>query len=180
MLKGERVTLRAIEESDYDRLAKFARDVEIHVIADDEPPVPRSFDQIKEDYQELQKKQNEIVVFAIEADGAVIGSCSVHRFDYTARTCALGITIGDRNFWGKGYGRDAVRLLVEYAFHHLNLRKVHLTVRSDNERAVRAYEAVGFVSEGLQRQHVWMDGAYRDWISMGLLRSEWAGPSRTT
>lgn len=180
MLKGEKVVLRAIEESDYERLAEFARDVEVHVISDDEPPVPKSFDQIKEEFRELQKQSDETVVFAIEAENVLIGSCSIHRFDYTARKCALGINIGDRHFWGKGYGRDAVSLLVEYAFHYLNLRKVHLTVRADNERAVRAYEAVGFVREGLQRQHVWMDGAYRDWVSMGLLRSEWAGSSRTT
>ena len=85
--------------------------------------------------------------------------------------CPIGI--GDKAYWGRGYGRDALRTLLDYAFRLRNFRRVHLTVNSTNERAMRAYRACGFVEEGRLRQHVWSDGCYIDLVHMGLLRDEW-------
>jgi RimJ/RimL family protein N-acetyltransferase len=66
-----------------------------------------------------------------------------------------------------------VNLLVEYAFVFQNVRRVHLTVNGNNERAIRAYQACGFVHEGRLRAHVWSNGAYVDLLYMGVLRDEW-------
>ncbi|MEZ4664933.1 MAG: GNAT family protein, partial [Caldilineaceae bacterium] len=87
-------------------------------------------------------------------------------------TAELGITIGDQAYWGKGYGREAIQLIVAYGFRHHNLHKVHLRVLGRNERAMRAYAACGFVEEGRLRQHAWIDGEYDDLVCMGVLRSE--------
>ena len=84
----------------------------------------------------------------------------------------LGIGIGDKTYWGQGYGREAVQLLVDYGFRHHNLHKVWLEVHGRNQRAIRAYRACGFVEEGRLRQHVWSDGAYDDLVIMGVLRPE--------
>src|SRR5207248_8135078 len=98
------------------------------------------------------------------------------HFDWTGRTCELGIGIGDAAYRGKGYGRDAMRVLLAYAFGLRNLRKIWLGVDADNELAVRCYRACGFVEEGRLRQHVSRTGQYGDFLFMGLLSDEWEAP----
>ena len=170
MLRGEKVTLRPVEKDDLKLLHEFRADLEIHVLADDDPWLPRPFEHFEHFYEERLKSTELEAWFVIEADGRMIGDCGLWDFDNTSRHCNLGISIGDRDFWGKGYGRDAVRVLVDYAFRHHNITKVCLTVTADNERAIKAYEAAGFEREGLLRRHVWNDGDYKDIVVMGALR----------
>ena len=110
--------------------------------------------------------------FAIEADGKYIGNCGLFHFDETARNCELGIGIGDKAYWGRGYGREAIGLLLDYGFRLRNLHRIWLSTSTGNERALRCYRACGFVEEGRLRQHNWRDGHYEDSVLMGLLRDE--------
>jgi RimJ/RimL family protein N-acetyltransferase len=97
---------------------------------------------------------------------------SVHGLSGAARG-VHGHQIGERDYWGKGYGTDALRVLLRYAFDELNLHRVSLSVLEGNERAMRSYQKCGFRYEGRQRQ-VWAyDGRRWDEIYMGLLRDEW-------
>jgi RimJ/RimL family protein N-acetyltransferase len=89
------------------------------------------------------------------------------------RTCELGIEIGNKDYWGKGYGREVIRLLLIYAFEHQNLNRVSLHTHSENERALRCYSACGFVEEGRFRQKLWLDGHYVDGVAMAILRNEY-------
>ena len=173
MLTGEKVVVRALEKPDMDRLHEFANDYELYLMADDEEFVPKSREQVEKMFADLDKNPEEVGPFGIEADGKLIGTCGLHHFDKHSRVCAFGITIFDRDYLGKGYGRDAVRVLIEYAFVHRNMHKLWLTVYADNTRAIRSYKALGFVEEGLQKQQVWNQGRYKDWLYMGLLRSDW-------
>jgi len=95
------------------------------------------------------------------------------HIDLAARHCELGITIGDKECWGRGYGREAVKLLLDYVFRVRNLRRVWLEVNAANERAIRAYIACGFVEEGRMREYVWLAGRYVDYVIVGVLREEW-------
>jgi RimJ/RimL family protein N-acetyltransferase len=95
--------------------------------------------------------------------------------DGLARHASVGISLG-LDAAGKGYGTDALRVLVDYAFTRRNLRRVHLIVVASNERAIASYRKVGFVEEGRRREHCWVRGAYVDEVLMGLLRSEWVTP----
>jgi RimJ/RimL family protein N-acetyltransferase len=113
--------------------------------------------------------------FVIQADDRSIGVCDLMDLDHTAGTCTIGIAIGDRAYWGKGHGRDAVAALLDYCFRHLNMHRVWLSVLATNERAIRSYKACGFQEEVRRRQHVWIDGELRDEIMMGVLRAEWSG-----
>ena len=83
------------------------------------------------------------------------------------------IVIGDKAYWGRGYGSDAVNVLLDYAFRLRNLRKVYLNVNGNNPRAMRAYAKCGFVEEGRWRKHVWSNGEYVDLVCMGILREEY-------
>jgi RimJ/RimL family protein N-acetyltransferase len=85
----------------------------------------------------------------------------------------MAIAIGDKSYWGRGYGREALALLLDYAFLHRNAHKVWLEVHANNERAIRSYRSVGFIQEGRIRDNVWLDGKYVDELVMGILRSEW-------
>ena len=73
----------------------------------------------------------------IEADGKVIGECGLFGGDKIARTVEFGITLGDKDYWGRGYGTEATRLAVDYAFTMRNVRKVYLDVLANNPRAHR-------------------------------------------
>jgi RimJ/RimL family protein N-acetyltransferase len=138
--------------------------------------VPQSLERLQAEFDsQASQGGRDGAGFAIEADGLYIGQCALFNFNETAHTCELGITIGDPAYQSKGYGREAVRLLLDYAFRLRNMRKVYLSVNGDNERAQRAYRACGFVEEARWRQHVWSNGRYIDLVGMGILVDEWRG-----
>lgn len=171
MLQGEKVILRAISRDDIPRLWAFNNDVAVELAGGGDPPIPQSLERLYAEFdQNAGQGGRNGTSFVIEADGQCIGQCALFNFNPTARTCELGITIGDQAYWGRGYGRDALRLLVDYGFRHQNFRKIWLAVHGDNERAIHAYKAVGFVEEGRLREQVWSSGKYVDLVYMGLLR----------
>jgi RimJ/RimL family protein N-acetyltransferase len=90
----------------------------------------------------------------------------------------LGVGLGDRAYWSKGYGTEAVRLTLRYAFTELNLQRVSLTVLEGNARAQRAYTKAGFVYEGLAREISRYDGQWYGDVFMGILRTEWEAQNR--
>jgi RimJ/RimL family protein N-acetyltransferase len=85
----------------------------------------------------------------------------------------FGIMIGEKEFWGRGVGKEATHLIVQYGFHRLNLNRIGLGVMAEHEAAIRCYQAVGFKAEGTFREEMFCDGAYKDRLWMGLLRSEY-------
>ena len=103
----------------------------------------------------------------------LVGGTGLHDIDPRNRHAALGIMIGDKTAWGKGYGSEATRLMVRHAFHTLNLNRVYLEVYEYNDRARHVYEKIGFRIEGRLRQHTFRDGRYWDTFVMGVLRDEW-------
>ncbi|MEA2524736.1 MAG: hypothetical protein QOF01_2921 [Thermomicrobiales bacterium] len=174
MLQGERVLLRALTRDDLARLCEFNNDIEVELAGGGDPPMPQSLARLQADFdREAAKGGRDDASFAIDVDGKFIGHCGLSNFNTAAQTCELGIGIGDKAYWGQGFGREAVRLLVEYAFRYRNYRRVWLWVHGANERAIRAYLAAGFVEEGRLRQHVWSDGRYDDAVHMGILRQDW-------
>lgn len=118
------------------------------------------------------QRRSDLVIFGIrlrEAD-RLIGTCQLHDIHSVHRSAELQIRIGDAENRGKGYGTEAARLLLDFAFGDLNLRRVQLHAFVDNTAALRCYEKVGFVREGLLRQAAYVDGRYVDVVTMGLLR----------
>jgi len=101
-----------------------------------------------------------------------IGNIKLDRFDRLAGTCELGLLIGDQDYWGKGIGKEACRLAIEYAFEQLKMRKIVLAVYANNPAALRLYENLGFVKEGCLRQQIFDGETYHDKYFMGLFREE--------
>ncbi len=102
----------------------------------------------------------------------LIGSISIHNIDHLNRNAFIGIFIGEKEHRGRGYGAEAIRLILEYGFKTLNLHNIMLTVHADNEAAIACYKKVGFREDGRMREWIFKDGQYVDKIHMGILAQE--------
>jgi RimJ/RimL family protein N-acetyltransferase len=125
----------------------------------------------------IEKQQESETTFAFTirtlADDRIIGGIGLDGIRWTHRDCFVGIGLGEREFWGKGYGTDAMRIILRYAFTELNLHRVTLDVFEYNQRGVRSYEKAGFVIEGRSRGLILREGRRWDVIFMGILREDW-------
>lgn len=174
MLQGKKTLLRSIARDDLERLWQFNNDIEVELAGGGDPPIPQSLPRLYAEYEaEASKGGRDGAKFAIEVEGKCIGQCALFNFNETNHTCELGITIGDKAYWGRGYGRDALQCLLDYAFRLRNMRRVYLSVNGNNPRAIRAYQACGFVEEGRLRAHVWNAGQFVDLVLMGVFQEEW-------
>ena len=124
---------------------------------------------------EKQCEHEDCFTFSIRtlADDRIIGGIGLDGIRWTHGDTFVGIGLGDRDFWGKGYGTDAMKIILRFAFAELNLRRVTLDVFEYNQRGVRSYEKAGFVYEGRQREVIQRDGRRWDLIFMGILREDW-------
>ena len=171
MLRGEKVILRAMRRDDLPVLFEFTNNVEFETLAQGRPWEPQGLERLERGFPRGEYERDGSS-FVIEADGRTIGTVSLRDFNATDRTAELGIGIGDTDYQGRGYGRDAVRVILDYAFRLRNLRKVGLWVKGSNERAIKSYLAVGFTEEGRLRDQVWSDGRYEDMVLMGIFPDE--------
>ena len=172
MLKGKRIFLRPMKPEDIPRQHEFNQDVELYGLDSSYPRVS-PVEKAQAFYEERTKSDENIAPFAIEADGKYIGYCSLMHLQNRHGNLELGILIGDREYWGRGYGREAIKLLLEYGFRYLGARRIDLTTHAKNERAIRCYLACGFVEEGRPRKVVWIEGEYVDLVNMSILYEEW-------
>jgi len=125
--------------------------------------------------KEQDQPQPDLFTFGIRTKGEdrLIGGISLDGVKWTHGESFLGIGLGDRQDWGKGYGTDAMRVILRYAFTELNLQRISLDVYAYNPRAIRAYEKIGFVHEGRTRNNLNREGKRWDTIYMGILKEEW-------
>ena len=116
----------------------------------------------------LKKRRKTEKQFSIDtAEGVHIGSIGLH-IHVDGRVATFGILIGDKNYWGKGYGFAATKLLMQYALSDLKLHKVELGVFAFNARGIALYKKIGFKIEGVRKEHLFYQGKYHDEILMGL------------
>lgn len=173
VLKGERVTLRPIEREDIVPLELLKRqNLEVELLATGFWS-PRSFAEAERQHEKDSSADTADSWFVIDVGGEIIGEAGLHTKNRREGTTALGIKIYPAQSRGQGYGREALRLLLDCAFRMQNWRRVWLEVVSSNHSAIRAYLAVGFVAEGVLRRHAFYDGSYVDITVMGVLREEW-------
>jgi RimJ/RimL family protein N-acetyltransferase len=177
LFKGNLVRLAGIDPDEFSKLlSNWGRDSEYARLLDSDPPRLHSVRANKEWLEKrLKEDQPDTYWFAIRAleDDRLLGDIDVAVINWGSRDAFIGIGIGEREFWGQGYGSDALQLLLRYAFIELNLRRVTLNVFEFNQRAIRVYEKVGFQTEGRQRLSVQREGRRWDTLFMGLLREEW-------
>nr|QCO92854.1 hypothetical protein [uncultured bacterium] len=176
MITGSTVRLRAIERQDLPYFVAWLNDPEVrkNLLVH----IPLS--QVQEDgwFEQNLRRPLEEQPLGIEARTGegwkLIGNCGFGNLDWRNRGAEIGIFIGDKSFWNKGYGTQAIGLMVKYGFNTLNLNRIYLNVFETNLRGIRCYEKAGFVSEGRLRQAIFQDGQFIDMLVMSVLRSEWS------
>jgi len=175
VIYGDRVRLRAVERDDVKFFYDWVNDPDV---ADGIALyLPQSQQDEERWFEEHSNRDQHLKPFSIDmredTRWKLIGNCIVFKIDWVASWGELGIMIGDKTCWGKGYGTEVMNLLLRHCFVTLNLNRVQLRVFSRNARARRTYEKVGFIEEGSLRQAGYKQGKYDDVIVMGILRSEW-------
>ena len=122
----------------------------------------------------LEKNADNKVSFAIVEKNTdkLIGTVGLHDLDYINRTSTLGIFIGDKDYRSKGYGTEAIRLILDFGFNYLNLNNIKLDLMEFNERALKCYKKCGFKEYGRRRKCEFVNGKYYDRISMDILAEE--------
>lgn len=162
-------------------MMKWDRDTEQHRLSDSEPAQLWSEKKLKDFIEKRANNSPQSFRFWIRtlADEKLIGGVGLWVNSWTHEDAWLGISIGERDYWGKGYGTDTMHLAVQYAFVELNLRRVSLGLHAFNERALKSYQKVGFQLEGRMRGEGLKDGVRFDSLWMGILREDWLASSYT-
>lgn len=172
LLTGEHVTLRPLRPEDVDTLYAIRVDLATWGFQTDEAPYPMTLESYREGAGKADPAKG--IGWAAEVEGTLVGRAGMFFFDELSRNAAVGLGFV-REHRGKGYGRETLRLLLDFGFTHRNLHRVWLECAATNEAAIRSYAAAGFVTEGTLREHAWIAGAYVDVVRMAVLRSEWRG-----
>lgn len=176
MIIGKTIRLRAIERYDLPHFVEWLNDPEVrrNLLVS----IPLS--QAQEDgwFERTLNRPPEEQPLGIEVQTTegwhLVGNCSFFDIDSRNRSAEIGIFIGNKEYWGRGYGTQVMRLMLKYGFNTLNLNRIYLRVYESNQRGIRCYEKAGFVHEGRLRQAIFMDGRYIDMLMMSVIRSEWS------
>lgn len=171
LFQGARVRLTALTKDDLPAITRFYQDSTFARLFDATPAYPREAAHWEKWFEDEQKEDN-AYMFAIRTGETFLGWLKLESILWAHRVAWLSIAIGDPAQRGKGYGHEALTLLLTFAFDELNLHRVQLTVFAYNERAIRLYERLGFVREGTFRQFLQRDGERHDMLLYGLLRDE--------
>lgn len=173
MIYGKKTRLRRIEREDIPTFVRWFSDPEVREFLLINRPISHAEE---EKWFENQLQDDGSELFAIETndgdENVHIGNIGLHDINWLHRHTELGVVIGEKQYWGQGYGSDAVRALLRFAFQEMNLHRIHLRVFEDNARGIRAYEKCGFKREGCMREAVFRKGRYYDELRMSILCHE--------
>lgn len=176
LFRGELIRLSAEEpEFQAKQEALWRRDSEFHRLADADPAsvisVKKFQTWLEKNIEEVKPERYPFGIRAL-AEDKLIGFMGLW-LSLIHSEVWVGIAIGDRDYWGKGYGTEAMKLGVQYAFLELGVQRVSLGVHAYNPRAQKSYEKVGFRLEGRTRLDMLREGRRTDSLWMGILRDEW-------
>jgi len=171
-LTGKHVYMRPLDRNDLTYILKWSNDPEIRGLTGEVRPM--SLAKAEEFYERVKSDDQRVwFIIALQEDDRVIGEAGLLRMFPAWRTTDLSIIIGERETWGKGYGTEAINLLLDYAFGYLNFHRVAIGVVCLNEAALGFYEKVGFRKEGVQREGYYYNHAYYDFVMMSILEDEY-------
>mgnify|MGYP001096397333 CR=1 FL=1 len=170
-LIGKRVYLRALEKEDLIYIRKWSNDPEIRkligeVVSMSQADADKFLERVYSD------NTREWFVIVVKENDRVIGETGLLRMFPAWRTTDISIIIGEKDAWGKGYGTEAILLLLDYAFRCLNFHRVAIGVVGFNKRAISFWKKIGFKKEGVQRDGYYYNHKYFDFVMMSILEDE--------
>ncbi|MEN8698049.1 GNAT family N-acetyltransferase [Bacillus infantis] len=167
---GTRVSLRPFREGDSTNIYHALLDPEFRKLTGTQTFFTE--DSLEKAYKNFDGDKSRIDLVITDETGAAIGDLALTEIDYINKNASLRIALYKKEHYGKGLGTEAISLLLQYAFEVLSLYRVYLNVYEYNSRAIRAYEKLGFVKEGIFRGELLWNGVYYDNLIMGILRHE--------
>lgn len=174
LLEGDRVRLTPMNDDDFPIIAKWLRTLEFQRMVAHHLAYPLSEDKITNQWRNM-RDSNHVFMFAIRPASTeeLIGWVQMDNVVWHNRVANIDIGIGHVSHRGKGFGAEAMRLALNFAFGELNLHRVQLMVFSYNTRAISMYEKIGFQREGIMREYLQRDGQRYDMYIYSMLCSEW-------
>ncbi|MCL2508198.1 MAG: GNAT family N-acetyltransferase [Oscillospiraceae bacterium] len=171
---GERLYLSPFDADDTEIIAKWAQWMNDRTVADYYGGYHNlvSLASAKKTLEEL--KGCRFAIALLDGD-VLIGHISLHDIDHLCRHAFLGIAIGEEKHRNKGYGAEAIRLVLNFGFNTLNLHNIMLSVQADNHAAIACYKKVGFREAGRRREWIFKDRKYIDNLYMDMLSREFEG-----
>lgn len=174
LLLGNTIHLTAIKDSDISAIEKWFNNAVFLRYYDMLPAIPKSVKQLEallKDFEDSEEK----FMFAVRTvdNGKIIGIAGFEEIIWSSGAANAFIGIGEEGFAGKGLGKEAMNLLLDFGFNELNFHRIQLNVISYNEIAIKLYEGMGFIKEGTYREYIFRDGKRFDMYLYGMLDSEW-------
>lgn len=174
-LYGSRIMLREYQESDLDKIVTWVGNPETVQYLSDIFLYPQSAKQSRKFLDHAMSGDWTGFVIAHRTTAEYIGQIDFVSLDLKNGCGELGMVIGEGRSRGQGFGREALELLLRFGFDEVRLNRIQLSVWAGNAAARRAYEAVGFVQEGIRRQRWYRRGSYHDEVCYAMLQDEWRG-----
>ncbi|MDP2856562.1 MAG: GNAT family protein, partial [Bacillota bacterium] len=173
MLKGSSVMLRPARRDDLDILLRWANDAETTRWLLIDPPMTRAAESSWLEYMLTSVTDRLFIIYT--AGGTPVGTIALGQISSKHRKARVGIAIFEKASRNRGFGTEAMELVLDYSFNTLKLHRVELDVFEDNAAAIRSYKKCGFVSEGIVRECYVKNGRFITAILMSILEHEWKG-----
>lgn len=175
LLVGNTIRLTAVKDNDLAVMEEWFNNADFLRYYDMVPAMPRTGKQLQSMLNDFDKS-NERIMFAIRHNETekIIGVTGFDEIIWSNGSATLFIGIGENGFTGRGIGKEAMQLVLDFGFYELNFHRIQLNVISYNEIAIRLYESLGFIREGTYRDFILRDGKRFDMYLYGMLNSEWS------
>ena len=175
-LIGHRVVIRPFARDDLPYMFKWWNDPEVMYYANDDPEPHNTMEDLEDRFEsETGEWADSVARFLIQTtSGQPIGDVMYRGLRSDTRSAWTGIVIGERDYWGRGYGTEAIRLFLRFLFEEMRLHRVSITVSDFNTRAIRAYEKCGFRRDGVLRHNAVVHGEFVNHLVMSILEDEFS------
>ncbi|RZT15523.1 GNAT family N-acetyltransferase [Fictibacillus sp. BK138] len=171
LLEGNKIYLRPLEQSDKESIYLALTNEEVRKMTGSKKVFTR--EQINGYYDRISSDDSRVdLTICTQEDDEVVGDISILEINPLNRNAYIRVALNEPKYFGRGYGSEAMKLMVKFGFQTLNLHRIELNVYSFNERGIKTYEKLGFKKEGVQREALFYEGQYHDSIIMGILESE--------
>jgi RimJ/RimL family protein N-acetyltransferase len=173
MIRGEKVYLTELDRANAETIRAWLNDPEVHrYLFVGHIPITK---EQEERYYDAQSVSSDSFNFEIHvaADDRYIGNVSLMDVSFVHRHGEIGLVVGDKEAWGKGYGGDAIATCLKFAFLTLGLHSVSIRSQEENRRALELYRRLGFVETGRERERVYSDGRFENQVVLDILEEEY-------
>lgn len=169
MLTGRKTFIRAVEFEDARLISMWLNDRETNKYLDIIYPLSKRY---ADSYVSEAEEYNKRMFLIDNEERKTIGLIAINDIKWEYRSCEIGIVIYDKNFRGRGYGKDALETTIDFLFNDMNMHLIHLKVAEENSSAIGLYKSLGFEVEGLLRERFYRNGIYGNIIVMSKINSK--------